>query len=275
MNKLIFNEGGQPVYIEDLKLLQDNNTLFTKAMMGVVLQREEACLMQPCEVVTVGINTPDLSANVEVPAGEIYYNGMLLPFEGKKLTIAKGAPLYICLKRTLTDLRTFENGQQHHCQEAWSASVETQNVGADKAFQLNNLKTYLQLMELALLNSSKRESIPCAYANDYSGDFTAKKLGNDIEFALTVSSTAKDWQKDAPGWKGMIGRIDSSTYVKVLEHKRTPSFGYEGKQYHLEIGTNGVIILYPDGVSNIYQDSVVIPVMPINIMFKLSELTAI
>ena len=277
MNKLIFIDGGQPFYLEDLQLLQLNNTTIIQAFFGTMLGPEQACLLQPCTMETLSVN-PDLSQNVQVSAGTLVYAGMLCPFEAATLKVGKDEYPWICLRKTLTDLRTFENGQQHYCQEIWSSYLSMSPEGAERSWKLDEVKSYIELVDWALKNKIKVTRIDCRWHNGYSGSFTAKDVrnGSDIEYTLTATSTSSKWSDTSTGYKALVGTIDNPTYSDYLLNKKTPSFAYEGKQYHIEFLRGGRnIYIYPDDTTNISPGSVVIPVMPINITFKGSELKLI
>lgn len=48
MNKLKFNEGGQPTYLDDLKTLQDNHSTALESLLaGLTGGVSEAYLLQP------------------------------------------------------------------------------------------------------------------------------------------------------------------------------------------------------------------------------------
>lgn len=45
MNRLKFNEGGQPVYVDDLETLQENDFGMRKAMLSVMTMGSKAFLL--------------------------------------------------------------------------------------------------------------------------------------------------------------------------------------------------------------------------------------
>lgn len=275
MNKLLFSEGGQPIYLEDLKMLQDNNQAMTKALLGTVMNQDEACLLQPYQVTNSMINAPDLSRTLTVAPGTLVYDGMLCPFEGAMVTVAKENSPWLCLQKVPTDLRVFEDGQQRYCQQAWTAYISTTAEGAEKSWKMEELQSWVKLLASAIRRLSEK-SLRCIFYNGYSGQLTVDEnyvgpYGRTPRFTIDISTQETSWRKDAIGWKGMLFRIEDAPWNDYLTGYNSPDFEYKGKSYHLTFGDGGNVFLIPQGVDDIYSDTVIIPLIPIRISFTYDE----
>ena len=105
MNRLKFNEGGQPVYVDDLETLQENDFGMRKAMLSVMTMGSKAFLLSDVDQERVDNN------QVKIGSGTVVIDGMLCPSEGKTLKAKTNESVFLLVKRFETDERVFENGQ--------------------------------------------------------------------------------------------------------------------------------------------------------------------
>lgn len=274
MNKLIFSEGGQPVYLEDFKLLQDNIQSITKALLSTILNQEEACLLQPYNISSVKVNK-DLTKTLSIDSGILVYNGMLCPFDAAEVTVASNESPWLCLQKVKTDLRVFEDSQQRYCQESWITRISTSTEGAEKSWKLDSLQSLVRLLGLSIRSLSEK-SLRCIFFNGYGGNLTVDEsydgpFGRTAKFTIDINTQETSWREDALGWKGLLFRIADSPWNDYLSGNKTPEFEYHGKSYHLKFGDRGNVFLYPKGVNDIYSDTVIIPLIPVRISFTLDE----
>ena len=108
MNRLKFNEGGQPVYVDDLETLQENDFGMRKAMLSVMTMGSKAFLLSD-------VDQRIDNNQVKIGSGTVVIDGMLCPFEGKTLNAKTNQSVFLLVKRFETDERVFENGQTSLC----------------------------------------------------------------------------------------------------------------------------------------------------------------
>ena len=269
--KLKFNDGGQPVYLDDLKTIQDNHFNVWKSMFGVMTMNTEAFLMESVD------KEYKSGGRVKVGSGEIVVNGVACRFEGKELTTSN--PIYILIKRSNEDYREFADGQTRSCIETMTATLSTSTAGADTAYKLDELETFLDLLGKAMEANKKKEEAVVTFMNGYSGKVSIRKSsdGTDTEMVLDIRSSETQWNPDAPGYKGMLFRIDNENVVQAFRGKVSKKFVHAGVEYRLGFTDGSIAAIVSlelaSGRDNYYEDSYVLPLIPISATFKASDFT--
>lgn len=275
MNRLKFNEGGQPVYLDDLETLQTNGSSMWKAMLGVMTMESKAFLLSDVEQENVGNN------QIKVGSGTIVMDGMLCPFDGKTLTAKTSGSVYLLVKRFETDERVLENGQTETCAETVTVTLGTDTTGADETYKLDELETFLDLLTKAIENNRTRGNTDVLFFNGYSGKVKLKKSddGTDTEMVIDIKSDNISWDGAALGYKGLLFRIDDEELATPFRGKTSQKITYSGTDYRIVVAAEPlaavVSIELGSGRDNFYDDSYVLPLIPIKATFKASEFTDI
>ena len=260
-----FSEGGQPIYLDDLSLLQENHFDMWKSFLGVMTLNAPAFLLE-------GVKKESLGGNrVRVSAGKIVVDGTICPFEGTEL---EGSTVYVLVKRNIGEYREFEDGQTRGCVETMTATLSTSVDGADMAYKLTELKTFLELLSRALEAGRTSDAVPVLFFNGYSGSVSIRKSmnGMDTEMVVDIKSSDTEWNPEALGYKGMLFRIDDDFLANPFIGKNSKKFTHAGTEYRIGIGSSGVVSLeLGSGRDNYYEDSYVLPLIPIKMTFRLSE----
>lgn len=133
MNKLKFNEGGQPVYLDDLRLLQGNDMAATRWLLN-----------------TLGATTfvgeePVVDTNADgsytVEGGTAWVKAELLQWDDTDFSSSEWTgTVWLCIKETDTDTRTFEDGQDRACATEKSAYLSVDNTGVSESYNLMYMK---------------------------------------------------------------------------------------------------------------------------------------
>lgn len=268
-----FSEGGQPVFLDDLQLLQENGVGMWRSILGVLSGNRKAFLLRDCEQRTLSTDSSTLSKTVSVGSGVLVTDGGLCPFEGTTLTVARGGEIYVCLKRGEGGRRTFGDGQVRGCVSTLTATLETTSAGADAAYSLDDLKTLLELLSEALSSSGRKERVKITFANGYTGSLQVKlRTDGDWDISVDVASPNTDWSTDlAFGFMGFLFAINDDTY-NAMFLKASPRFRYDGADYWLIFTSEGICYVLPYGDTVMYPEKT-FPIMPISLSFKLSEMS--
>lgn len=271
MNRLKFNEGGQPVYLDDLEALQDNNMGMWKAILGMMTQDSEAFLLKGVKIEKKDEN------QVVVGNGTLIIDGMLCPFEGRTLTVASNESIYVLIKRNNTDERTFEDGQIRSCAETVTASLSTDNTGTEESYSLEGLKTFFDLFEETKETNRMRKNVSVEFFNGYHGVVKVEREDDDYKLIVDIETDETAWNEESLGYKGVLFRLDNAELAKPFIGKITTAFKSGGVLFRLLFQSDPAIcptvFLCPeDGwPSNFYQDDFVLPLVSVKGIFYASE----
>ena len=135
MNKLIISEGGQPVFLDDIFLLQQNSDAMFKAIINLLSMGKEAFLAD--KVVYYVQSVEDGVTKVQVGSGTVFVDGMALHFDPQIFELTEGQEVYVCINKGQTNIRQFEDNQHRACSETYSAILSTAGYGAYKKYKQN------------------------------------------------------------------------------------------------------------------------------------------
>lgn len=188
MKKLKFNNGGQPIFLDDLQTLQNS---MNSAVCAIV----EALLTSDWSVTGVTaafLSDPTRSANGGYVSGWLYYDGNLLQYTNN-LTPALIVPSgYINIYKTEADTRVMQDGTSATCTETMYATVDSaQDAQALASF---SWKTLPVLTELVSQEHWKSDYV--TLENGYSGTFrwANEKWAGMVRMRASLSSTANSWE---------------------------------------------------------------------------------
>ncbi len=147
MKELKFNQGGQPIYLDDLKTLQETNDMLAAVVKSFMLSSEADVFFMPSVSVRVVGNYLFLDD------GLLYAHGKLIKYTVEEdIFLSQSDSVYINIYHTEGDQRVLNNGTTAYCSESWSAVIKTTadqdatesyTVGS-VADYINVLKTYIQ-----------------------------------------------------------------------------------------------------------------------------------
>lgn len=199
MNRLIFSQGGQPVYLDDLQTLQDNGIADMATLMSALTDGIDTFLLRPITLskkdnsdttVTTG-SASTTTAIYTVKEGAAMVKGQLVSWPAVEMTLASSnTPLYLCIKRTNTDNRNFEDGQSRPCAIATEAWIATDKTGVSEAYlssQLPNLPRLLRTT-LSIADDPTYRQLDVTFKNGYSGKVMVKELADAYRYLIDIKS---------------------------------------------------------------------------------------
>lgn len=142
MDKIKFNGGGQPIYLDDLQLLQDNTTQNLQYLLtALVGKNQEPYLLYPYTSTAELISEEENLASLTIHANAIVIGGEIIPFPEKTFLNTdffpeKNADLYIIIQRQDTNTQTHEDGQDKPTRTTATATLTTQPDGAAEAYPM-------------------------------------------------------------------------------------------------------------------------------------------
>lgn len=228
MNRLLFNEGGQPIFLDDIKLLQDNDAGFNRQFLNAISGKSSAFLFQPLDMKPLSVDQEKLTTTAKVYAGSIVVAGEIIDFPESTVTVKTWSdPLYVCIKETENEEREFEDGQTRPCRKSVQAYISTSKDGAKVAYNVLELPTLTELLRrnLGLGGVDTWKNIPVTFFNGYTGQVQYQKQGGSTRIKVKISSMKGEW--DAMPGKGILFEVDPQV-GSFLNRKWSGTFGTGG-----------------------------------------------
>lgn len=190
MNKLKFNEGGQPVYLDDLRLLQENDAKTLQTLVTALGNGTSAFLLSKTEAADV--EADESGTTFTLKGGTLVVDGEFLEWEDTSLKISDwNDPIYLCVKETETDVRTFEDGQERACSTAKSVTVTTDNTGATESYNIYELKTLGELLKSVIgYTEYAWKSVNVTWKNGYTGTVRYQDKPESYRVWIKATSTS-------------------------------------------------------------------------------------
>ena len=151
MNRLKLNEGGQPVHLDDLETLQDNDKRSMRLLLDALTGGAEAFLLKRPEKGLWMGDYDEGNGSYTLKGGTLVVDGEFLEWpETRVVTLTAESPTYLCVRETETDSRTFEDGQQRNCMVTKEVYATGDPTGAEKSYELDSLPVLADLMKAAI-----------------------------------------------------------------------------------------------------------------------------
>lgn len=213
MNRLLFSEGGQPVCLDDLKLLQDNEQEGIKLLLSALVDTKVFLLDK------IKMDLPKRSEDgrvyFTVKAGTLVVDGELLSWNDTKFSTADIAKhKYLCVRDIETDSRIFEDGQSRACVKAKEAYVSLSNEGASLSYNILQLPVFADLLKkkLNIAVDKNWKDIAVTWSNGYTGSFQCQDLGNYYKCRISIKSSLRSWDEG----NGEVGLITDNNIPRFV-----------------------------------------------------------
>lgn len=228
MNKIIFSEGGQPVFLDDIKLIQDNAfSISTSIILGLVGRGNNVFLLHPYTFSTEIIDENNGIVRLTVHSNSIVVNGEVIDFASTSFLnteIAEKGVAHVCIKRNKEDVRTFEDGQDKCCIGSTTAYLSLDTTGADEAYDITKLNSLIELLgiRLGIPVVAAWTDVPVIFYNGFTGSVRYKLKSGSVQLNINISSEQKSWDEPGPG---ILFKIADYTLIDILS----------------DVGTNGIV----------------------------------
>lgn len=167
MDKINFQKGGQPVFLDDLQLLQDNYIALIKFLHQSVTGSDAPVLLGDFDPFLERIDESTGMVDVLVPANKLLYDGLVVDVEEGTVTdLELLAPIYVSLERAPYMSRVFQDGVSREVRIRTTASLSKEKpargfplnelsrftgIKAQRVFMYNGYKGYVRLTDTQLL----------------------------------------------------------------------------------------------------------------------------
>lgn len=190
MKEINFHDGGMPIHLDDLKLLQsfskDIVLLLIKSLVGE-------------EVEAFAMNRPKVKrapeGGVIVLPGAMYVKGDILSWnETRVADITEGMPIYACIREVTSDNRLFADGQEHPCRIEKEVYFSSSKDGVAEAYDITTIAVFADLLQERIKfgdwqNMVWREH----FYNGYSGTFSIREVNRRYRVQAKLESNATVW----------------------------------------------------------------------------------
>lgn len=214
MIKLLFKEGGQPVYLDDLENLQSN----AQNQLGLLLSNlgdgADTYLFDSMEADIVSDDITKGTTTFKTRQTWLAKGGVIYEIPPTTLTVKSwNDPIWLGIKKAESDKRTFDDGQERTCMETAEVYLSADKT-SDDMVNVNQLKTLWQLVAPEIQRnerSSEYQTLKVTWYNGYSGVVQGKDIGDAYRIKIDVSSSNTSWEEDAPG--KILMAFDDSAYM--------------------------------------------------------------
>lgn len=212
MNRLQFSEGGQPVCLDDLKLLQDNEQEGIKLLLSALVDTNVFLL----DKMKFDFTKDEVGRLYYiVKAGTLVVDGELLSWNDTEFSPVDITKLkYLCVRDIETDSRIFEDGQSRACVKAKEAYVSLSNEGASLSYNMLQLPVFADLLKkkLNIAVDKNWKDIAVKWSNGYTGSFQYQDLGNYYKCRINIKSSLHSWDNG----DGAVGFIDDNNIPRFV-----------------------------------------------------------
>jgi len=200
MNKILFSEGGQPLYIDDLKTLQENPAYQMSTLLQALGANTSAFLLDRFQAEIKGADLGAATTTFQTKKNWLVLNGVI--YELKETTLIVHSwddPLYVGIRKSVSDIRTFEDGQERACRETAEAFLTLEKT--EGAFNIFELKTIFDLIApkpVDRLPESEYQNVGWFLKNGYTGQALRKEESGYTLIKINLRSDKSEWT-DGPG----------------------------------------------------------------------------
>ena len=208
MNKIKFNEGGMPVNLDDLQLLQDNLTEIFKTIMNFLSGNAQVFLVRFPG--TVGKKEDNGKTTLMVKAGAMVIGGELVQWPDTPIVGTEGDSIYACVKKTNADEREYADGQHRYCREVKTVVFSYSKDGAEEAYDIGELPVLSDLLG-KVVTEGEWIYAPFYGNNGYKGYFRYRLLNRKKYIHININSQNQDWSTDSAYLYGKAKAVFDTT----------------------------------------------------------------
>lgn len=262
MNKLIFNTGGQPVFLDDLGLLQDNAGDALKLLVRGVCGGVGAFMVERPSLE----EKEGQSGTYELGAGTLVVDGEPMDWNETVIQMAQQSQeIYLCVKRTETGRRVFEDGQSRNCVSSSTVTVSLVTDGSDEYYTYQKLPTFAEVVKDYLGKTERLwTNVDASFFNDYTGIVAYKELDDCYRVKIDIKSTST---AEKPG-EALLFHSD----VPFLQAFRSPTQAYvESENGGFSFTVSGFEGLVRAEVTLPQDDVTMLKGLPVKMIFEIPK----
>lgn len=189
MNRLKINEGGQPVYLEDLQLLQDNGISSINLLLSALGRGRSTMLFEKPTYQYTENEAGDFI--IKVNQGTAFINGDFVSWRDAVVEPQSEDDLWLCVREIPGDKRIFDDGQQRNCIVSREGYISADPAGAAVSYKLTSLSCIADyIQELIGYKIAVWQNIKVSFFNGYSGTVRYKELDDCYRVSVDIKSNS-------------------------------------------------------------------------------------
>lgn len=190
MNRLKISEGGQPIYLDDLQLLQDNDIFSIKSLLQALGNGQRAFLLQPLQADFLNYDESQEKTTFLVKSGTLVVDGCFLTWSDTELQVSDwDMPMYLCVKTFDTDKRLFEDGQNRNCRTGKEVYLSLDPSGVSEYYSAFELPLFSNLIKESIgYKEAVWQQIKVTFSNGYTGTVKFKEQSDCYRVYVDIKS---------------------------------------------------------------------------------------
>lgn len=189
MNRMKFSEGGQPVYLDDLRLLQDNSKSAAEYLLSAIGRGQSTMLLESPYYSYTEDDAGEFV--IKVSEGSAFVNGDFVSWgETVVYDVESKDDLWLCIRETDNDKRIFDDGQQRACSVCREVYISGNPTGAAAYFKLTGLRDICDyIQELIGYQVRVWKDVSVSFFNGYKGTVRYKEMDDCYRVQINIRST--------------------------------------------------------------------------------------
>lgn len=238
MTQLLFNSGGQPLTLDDLRLLQDNMNTQLKMLVEAIAGASHL-LLQARPTESIGED-----GKTTIGCGRIIRNGQIYTFPETSLALREGQPIYINLVDEPSEPRLYSDGQTRQVWLQHRAYLSTEPSTTANSYRLEEILTLGKALTEYTISGGAWQNVSVKFVNGYGGYIQVRQSPDGTYVCLDVSTTQSNisWPTDKPEHWIFEFADTTSLAAQKLIGRRSQTFTHSQQRLYLEFGTAGCLL---------------------------------
>lgn len=204
--KLLFSEGGQPIFLDDLQMIQDNSANQLNMLLMALGIGNEVFLFDAITANLVSVDTNTGISTIVIKRNWLYANEQIYEIPNTEFEVRSwNQHVYAHIAETNSDNRTFVNGTNHDCLKSSEVLLSLQEPQVGMSWDISSLPTLFQIISPKVLKYQEQTQTPTPtwknlsveFRNGYTGVVQYKDLEDYYLVRINISSTEDVWNNNS------------------------------------------------------------------------------
>ncbi len=200
--KLLFSEGGQPIFLDDLQMIQDNSANQLNMLMMALGIGNEVFLFNDITANLVSVDTNTGISTIVFERNWLYANEQIYEIPNTEFEVRSwNQHVYAHIAETNSDNRTFVNGTNHDCLKSSEALLSLQEPQVGMSWDISSLPTLFQIISPKVLKYQEQTQAPTPtwknlsveFRNGYTGIVQYKEFEDAYRIRINIESSRDSW----------------------------------------------------------------------------------